>query len=163
MGLKWPAVSERRPLQWLDKSGERLWAATANELWKMAGPEQLRPLDEEASALYIRNALSRYQLREVMTDFWLNHFSVSSAKDVQLVNALIVYDRDVIRPNVFGNFRTMLEAVATSVSMLKYLDNADSTSAHPNENYARELMELDRKSTRLNSSHTDISRMPSSA
>src|SRR5690349_17608478 len=42
MGFKWPAVSEKRPLQWLDKSGERIWTAGANELWKMAGPEQLR-------------------------------------------------------------------------------------------------------------------------
>lgn len=142
MGLKWPAVNEMRPLQWLDKSAARLWTATKDEFWKMSGAEQLRPLDEVASSVYIRNAHSRYQLREVMTDFWLNHFSVSSAKDVQGANALIVYDRDVIRPNVFGNFRTMLDAVATSTTMLKYLDNADSDAIHPNENYARELLEL---------------------
>ena len=142
MGIKWPAVSEMRPLQWLGESGTQIWTATKDELWKMSGAEQVRPQDELASSVYIRNTHSRYQLREVMTDFWLNHFSTSSAKDVQGANALIVYDRDVIRPNVFGNFRTMLEAVATSTSMLKYLDNADSDSVHPNENYARELMEL---------------------
>ena len=77
-----------------------------------------------------------------MADFWLNHFNVEANKDIQGRNALIMYGRDVISPNALGNFRQMVEAVTTSVSMLKYLDNADSQADHPNENYARELMEL---------------------
>ncbi|MEZ4677241.1 MAG: DUF1800 domain-containing protein [Caldilineaceae bacterium] len=50
--------------------------------------------------------------------------------------------RDVIRANVLGNFRTMLEAVAKSPAMLYYLDNQSDSGGNPNENYARELFEL---------------------
>ncbi|MSO72720.1 MAG: DUF1800 family protein [Rhodospirillaceae bacterium] len=60
-----------------------------------------------------------------------------------LATALLpVYDRTAIRPHVFGNFRTMLEANATASSMLIYLDNWISNATTPNENYAREIMEL---------------------
>lgn len=52
------------------------------------------------------------------------------------------YDRDVIRANMLGNFRTLLEAVATSPGMLYYLDNQSNSGGNPNENYARELFEL---------------------
>jgi uncharacterized protein (DUF1800 family) len=52
------------------------------------------------------------------------------------------YDRAVIRANVFGNFQTMLEAVAKSTAMLYYLDNYTSSNAGPNENFSRELFEL---------------------
>jgi uncharacterized protein (DUF1800 family) len=51
-------------------------------------------------------------------------------------------DRDVIRKHLFGNFRTMLEAVAQSPAMLFYLDNQSNSGDRPNENYARELFEL---------------------
>ena len=52
------------------------------------------------------------------------------------------YDRDVIRKHVLGNFRQFLEAVAQSVSMLAYLNNATSKNGPANENFARELLEL---------------------
>ena len=52
------------------------------------------------------------------------------------------YDRDVIRANMLGNFRQMIEAVTASTAMLFYLDNVYSTADGPNENYARELLEL---------------------
>lgn len=142
MNLKWPAVNEQRPLQYLWTSAKELWRLNREVLPKMAWAEQARLLDELASALYIRNTHSRYQLREIMADFWLNHFSVSQYKGTEVRDALIPYDRDVIRPNVFGSFRRLMAWVATSAAMLKYLDNADSNAAHPNENYARELLEL---------------------
>jgi uncharacterized protein (DUF1800 family) len=136
----WPAVNEDRPLRYLQLTNAQLWSKS-REVFRDYH-EKIRPFYELVSATYIRNAHSRYQLREFMADFWLNHFSVYHDKDEQIRNGLIAYDRDVIRPNVFGNFRMMLEAVATSVAMLRYLDNAGSEAARPNENYARELMEL---------------------
>ncbi len=142
LNMVWPAVKEDRPLQYLFISGPAMWKLGNEKLFRGAFEEQQRPFEEFCSAVCIRNAHSRYQLREFMADFWLNHFHVSQLKEVQTRYALIMYDRDVIRPNVFGNFRTMLEAVATSTAMLKYLDNASSTAETPNENYARELMEL---------------------
>ena len=55
---------------------------------------------------------------------------------------MVPYDRDVIRPNALGNFRAMLEGVTRSVAMLYYLDNAYNSADGPNENYAREVLEL---------------------
>ena len=56
--------------------------------------------------------------------------------------ALPTYDREVIRPHLLGNFRELLEAVATSTAMLVYLDNRSSRAGAANENYGRELFEL---------------------
>ena len=102
----------------------------------------MRIRQELAAATWIRNVHSRYQLREFMTDFWHNHFNIGKVENELATSLLPVYDRVAIRPNVFGNFRTMLEANATSTSMLVYLDNWVSTAATPNENYGREIMEL---------------------
>src|SRR3546814_20675067 len=64
------------------------------------------------------------------------------ATDYSAGPVYVHYDRDVIRANAFGNFRTMLEAVAQSTAMLYFLDNRSNTRAGPNENFARELMAL---------------------
>jgi len=123
-----------------------------------------------ASAKILRAVYSERQLQEVLTDFWFNHFNVSAAKN-QDRWLIIPYERDVIRPRVFGKFRDLLGAVAHSPAMLIYLDNFQSTidaryapvgarediaemegamAKNPkgrrklglNENYARELLEL---------------------
>jgi len=77
----------------------------------------------------------------VLVDFWHNHFNVYGW-DYWVGPVFVHYDRDVIRPNVLGNFRDMLEGVATSTGMLFYLDNYINSRAGPNENWARELLEL---------------------
>ena len=91
----------------------------------------MRIRQELAAATWIRNVHSRYQLREFMTDFWHNHFNIGKVENELATSLLPVYDRVAIRPNVFGNFRTMLEANATSTSMLVYLDNWVSTICRP--------------------------------
>ncbi len=105
---------------------------------------------ETAEARVLRAIDSPRQLEEVMVDFWFNHFNVFNGKGVD--RALVAsYERDAIRPYVFGSFRTMLGATAKHPAMLYYLDNFMSTAAGTNaqgrlrglnENYARELMEL---------------------
>jgi uncharacterized protein (DUF1800 family) len=92
-------------------------------------------------ATIVRAAWSRRQLLEVMVDFWSNHLNVTNPFDGGWDNRHS-YDRDVIRKHAFGRFADMLKASATSPSMLGYLDNESSTKKKPNENYARELMEL---------------------
>jgi uncharacterized protein (DUF1800 family) len=74
----------------------------------------------------LRATYSENQLKEVLTDFWFNHFNVTIAKgDVgQFVTS---YERDVIRPNVFGKFEDLLLATAKSPAMLTYLDNFKSS------------------------------------
>lgn len=74
----------------------------------------------------LRAAYSKNQLRELMTDFWFNHFNVSLSKN-QCASFVPAYERDVIRPNVFGHFDNLLLATAKSPAMLMYLDNFTST------------------------------------
>lgn len=120
---------------------------TLPQLWSQHHAEvnnynlRMQPIAEIECATTIRATYSKRQLFEVMTDFWHDHFS-TYGWDYDGGPMFVHYDRDVIRPNVFGNFRTMLESVAKSTTMMYYLDLYASTVAGPNENYARELIEL---------------------
>jgi uncharacterized protein (DUF1800 family) len=100
------------------------------------------PWLEVAAATLLRAAHSCWQLREVLCDFWHNHFNVDASRNHMVSAALPAYDRDVIRAHCLGNFRELLEAVATSTAMLVYLNNRSSRAGSANENYARELLEL---------------------
>jgi uncharacterized protein (DUF1800 family) len=102
---------------------------------------RLRPAFEIQRLQWVRAMYSRRQLREMVVAFWHNHFNVQ-ATHWSSGPVFVHYDRDVIRPNALGNFRTMLETVASSPSMLYYLNNNSNRKQGPNENYARELMEL---------------------
>lgn len=89
----------------------------------------------------MRAIASPWQLREQMTWFWMNHFSVFSGKG-NVRYTLAEYEEQAVRPNALGHFRDLVMATATSPAMLEYLDNAQSAANKINENYARELMEL---------------------
>jgi len=89
----------------------------------------------------LRAATSERQLNEVMVDFWLNHFNVFAGKELDRF-LVTNYERDVIRPHIWGHFDELLLATAKSPAMLFYLDNFRSRNGAINENYARELMEL---------------------
>ena len=111
-------------------------------------PEELRfqrrnqqVMQELQTAKLLRAVYSERQLEEVLVDFWFNHFNVFAGK-LEDKPVVLEYERDVIRPRVFGRFRDLLGAVAKSPAMLFYLDNWLSRAGKPNENYARELMEL---------------------
>ncbi len=123
----------------LAKSLAQLWTdhVAGDPPWE----QRMRPYWETELATFVRAVHSHRQLLEVLADFWHNHFSVS-ADDYWIGPVFVHYDRDVIRANALGNFRTLLEAVASSTAMLRYLDNYTSSDDGPNENYARELLEL---------------------
>lgn len=89
----------------------------------------------------LRALYSNRQLFEHMVHFWTDHFNVF-IQDGPVVYFKIDDDRDVIRRFAMDNFRTLLGASAHSPAMLYYLNNAESRREAPNENYARELMEL---------------------
>ncbi|MGF1505167.1 MAG: DUF1800 domain-containing protein [Chloroflexi bacterium] len=89
----------------------------------------------------LRAVYSRRQLYEILVHFWSDHFSIFIA-DPTLSYHKPVDDREVIRAHALGSFREMLGASARSSAMLLYLDNAFSFKTRPNENYARELLEL---------------------
>lgn len=79
----------------------------------------------------LRAAYSNNQLQEILTDFWFNHFNVSVTKN-QAAQFIPNYERDVIRPNVFGKFEDLLLATAKSPAMLLYLDNFSSAGQNTN-------------------------------
>lgn len=97
-------------------------------------------LDLQQAAL-VRAVYSRRQLYELMVDFWTNHFNIAFNKD-QDRYLKTVDDREVIRKYPLASFRELLGATAHSPAMLLSLDNNTNRKGHPNENYARELMEL---------------------
>jgi uncharacterized protein (DUF1800 family) len=89
----------------------------------------------------IRALYSPWQLQEMMTWFWFNHFNVFQNKK-QVRFLLADYEESAIRPHVLGKFRDLARAVLMHPAMMVYLDNAENVKGKVNENYARELMEL---------------------
>ena len=80
---------------------------------------------------------SEAQLREKMSLFWHGHFSS------RVINSYFQQELlQVIRENALGNFKDLLRGVSKSASMLQFLNNQQNRKQHPNENFAREVMEL---------------------
>ena len=104
---------------------------------KMRGPI----VQQLATMATMRAIYSKRQLYEVMVDFWTNHFNIFALKD-RTTFLKPVDDREVIRPHALGNFRDLLGASMHSPAMLFYLDNQANRKGQPDENYARELLEL---------------------
>ncbi len=80
------------------------------------------------------------QLRERMTLFWHNHF-VSSVQKVKSTKLMLDQNR-LLRRHALGRFDELLHAVGKDPAMVVYLDAASSRRGSPNENFAREVMEL---------------------
>ena len=108
---------------------------------KMARQAARAAIGDLSAQRILRAAESERQLHEVMVDFWMNHFNVFAGKSLDRF-LITSYERDTIRPHIWGRFEDLLMATAKSPAMLFYLDNARSRSGAINENYARELMEL---------------------
>jgi uncharacterized protein (DUF1800 family) len=88
-----------------------------------------------------RKIYSSRQLLERWYEFWTDHFNISVDKgDCWYLK--VADDRQVIREHGWGQFESLLNASAHSPAMLVYLDNQANEASAPNENYARELMEL---------------------
>ncbi len=79
-------------------------------------------------------------LVEKMTLFWHGHFA-SSVQKVKNVHWMWLQN-ETFRRHALGNFATLLHEVARDPAMMIYLDLAQSSAAHPNENWSREVMEL---------------------
>ncbi len=91
-------------------------------------------------AWYQRMLTTPVPLQEKMTLFWHGHFTSALLKQVYGNDMLM--QNNLYRRFALGNVRDLTHAVASDPAMLKYLDNANSSRVHPNENFARELMEL---------------------
>jgi uncharacterized protein (DUF1800 family) len=87
-----------------------------------------------------RMIFTPYPLRERMTLFWHNHFATSNAK-VQNPD-LMQRQNSLLRAHALGDFRALVSAIGKDPAMLIWLDSTINKKAKPNENYAREVMEL---------------------
>jgi uncharacterized protein (DUF1800 family) len=144
--------------------GDAAPGADAARIGELIPPEKRprRILEEMTQARLVRAVSSERQLNEVMVDFWMNHFNVDARKGLDRI-FIASFERDVVRPRIWGRFEDLLLATAKSPAMLVYLDNArsaaDAEHRPPafgrnraaaagkgptglNENYARELLEL---------------------
>jgi uncharacterized protein (DUF1800 family) len=145
------------PGELLDRYGDPLrqrrqqGLAINREMQRQSSRQTSLPLQQAQQARLMRAIASPNQLQEVMVDFWYNHFNVGS--DQRKARVLVgAYERQAIRPYVFGKFRELLGATAHHAAMQYYLDNWLNTDPNSprargafsgiNENYARELMEL---------------------
>ncbi|HEX4143285.1 MAG TPA: DUF1800 domain-containing protein [Pirellulales bacterium] len=129
---------------------DRVLMPVSNLLFKFPRPYPPQELHETANELaratVLRAVYSRRQLLEVMVEFWTDHFNIDQSKaDCRWLKTI---DDGEIRRHALGKFRDLLMASAHSPAMLVYLDNASNrkydplTKTPPNENYARELLEL---------------------
>lgn len=126
-----------------DQALRRFWTLNHSPIQRLRAFERgdFTSLLEFYSASLLRAARSRRQLFERMVELWSDHFNIFiEAEAQQLLKP--VDDREVVRPNALGTFPDLLRASAHSPAMLFYLDNASSYAGAPNQNYARELMEL---------------------
>lgn len=131
----------------------QLWGReTLNEDWFAAREWRKELVYEELSAMtIIRGVNSKRQLQEVMVGFWTDHLNIAIDKDA-CQQWKIPDDREVIRKHALGKFPDMIRSSALSPAMLVYLDQRDNKfrvknanegkADKPNENYARELLEL---------------------
>jgi uncharacterized protein (DUF1800 family) len=110
-------------------------------------PMDLRDVPQEevirqlSQAAVLRAVYGRNPLQERMVDFWTNHFNIYARKGLAAYRKGADEEK-VIRAHALGSFPAMLKASAKSPAMLSYLDNRFNVSGAPNENYARELLEL---------------------
>ncbi len=80
---------------------------------------------------------SKEQMREKMAFFWHGHFA-SRVQNPRFNRQIL----NVIRKNALGNFKDLLFEVSQAPAMLNFLNNQQNKKDHPNENFAREVMEL---------------------
>lgn len=105
------------------------------------GENQEQIFFEFLYANFYRSLYSPRQLYERMVQLWTDHFNVYLFSDYGIF-LKPTEDFEVIRPNALGSFPDLLRGSAHSPAMLDYLTNDSNVAGHPNENYARELMEL---------------------
>ncbi len=120
-----------------DRQAYAQWTREQQQAWQMQNRQRLF---ETIAWWYERMMTTLFNLREKMTLFWHGHFT-SDYRTVQLAQFLYLQNA-AWRTHAFGNFRDFLKAMYKDPAMLIYLDGVRNVASQPNENFARELLEL---------------------
>lgn len=130
MGSKKELTAERRETM----------EAEERKLRNMFNAEERRSIERLKRWWLARMLTTKRPLEEKMALFWHGHFAASAEK---VKASRHNYEMNkLFRDMATGNFKMLTYEVGVSPAMLRYLDNAQSSKFHPNENWARELMEL---------------------
>ncbi len=112
-----------------------------NGLGKKRAHKMMKNEGERLKRWWMTHLLhTKAPVNEHMTLFWHNHFTSSLEKVEQ--PKLIYLQNQLLRKHAMGNFRSMIHDIARDPAMLIYLDGSNNVKGSPNENFARELMEL---------------------
>ncbi len=140
----------------LEASGKKVATPAPGWVGDFVPPRRIRAMSDEERRAFLRGQREKgFELRgwwlsemltttspltEKMVLFWHNHF-VSSLQKVR--SPVLMYrQHQLLRRHAFGNFAEFLHAIARDPAMVLYLDSASNRKGQPNENFARELMEL---------------------
>jgi uncharacterized protein (DUF1800 family) len=126
------------PIAVVNDTTDYTMMAKTDEATKKMFMQQQREQDKQLNVDWIsKMSTTDAQLREKMTLFWHNHFACRTQRTsfAQQLN-------NIHRTYALGNFGTMLMEVSKSPAMLQFLNNQQNQKNHPNENFAREVMEL---------------------
>ncbi len=142
--LNYKSIDDSAVEQVLAGPGYETLRYSTGELWALYYSSNFDPgviISQLIKATTFRAVSSKRQLFERMVEFWNDHFNIYLYADACFL--LKTHDdANVARRHALGKFRDLLGASAKSPAMLTYLNNNTNIKAHPNENYARELMEL---------------------
>ncbi|MEM9943236.1 MAG: DUF1800 domain-containing protein [Planctomycetota bacterium] len=138
----------------IDRSVRLGMKSTLDQLFDQAGNESIDPQMATAGRLItggsdakslaswwlLRMLKTKSPLLEVMTFFWHGHFATGAEKVMD--SRAMLRQNELLRKHALGEFESFVKAISSDVAMLVYLDSQQNRKTRPNENYARELMEL---------------------
>ncbi len=132
------ATDPRTDKAYMNEDGSQMEYKKMDAITRKLLAVQYRDDLKNMNVAWLNNMInSKTQLREKLTFFWHGHFACRAR------NAMYSQDIfNIIRENALGNFGDMLRAVSKSPAMLQFLNNQQNRKGHPNENFAREVMEL---------------------
>jgi uncharacterized protein (DUF1800 family) len=132
------AETDAAPLSVVRDNPDYMAVIKGDQLARKMFQQQQRQGEKDLNIAWVNQmSITNATLQEKMTLFWHNHFACrsNSALFAQQLN-------NIQRDNALGSFKTMLFKIAESPAMLQFLNNQQNQKNHPNENFAREVMEL---------------------
>jgi len=126
------------PEEWAEYNPKTLKTTMPDEVARKEKEKEFRRKTGDMNLLWMEAMVrTSFPLLEKMSMFWHGHFATKV--DNPYFDQLLLND---IRKNALGNFGDMLRAVSKSSAMIRFLNNQQNKKSHPNENFAREVMEL---------------------